>query len=526
VAGRPVIGRSTVAGWSRAGGLDIFNGVGGARRRRRHGGLFLRGLATLVAVGLVAVAGWFLYRLINPDNTVQLQVLGVDGPVEGAVIQAPSGSATTASEGLAPLSLEPPVSLTVTAPGYQTGVFQVDGVPPEGPLGLQLDPVVLNGRVTDPRGTGVAGATVRAGGREANTSDMGSFELTAVVPGPVEVSKIAWETATAEWDGSEGRFEITMSPFLVRGLRVNSEVAGAPADFDAILQMIEGTTINTLAFDTKQESGMVMYDSQVPDARSTGAVVAFYDLSSVLAKAKAQGLYTITRIVTFQDEYWASANPDHAITDSSTGEPWRNQRGLAWMDPTDRQAWEYPLALAAEACDLGFDEIQFDYVRFPTDGDISTASYDQEVDASLRVETIAAFLKEAQTRLHAKGCAVSADIFAIVLSVPDDQGLGQRVEELSHSVDALSPMIYPSHYSPGWLGFADPNAHPADVVGEALASGLPKLEGGAVLRPWLQSFYYDAAQIGAEIDQAESNGLGWLLWNAASEFVPEWLPKG
>jgi hypothetical protein len=165
-------------------------------------------------------------------------------------------------------------------------------------------------------------------------------------------------------------------------------------------------------------------------------------------------------------------------------------------------------------------------VRFPTDGDVSTTSYGMEVDASVRVETIAAFLKEAQTRLHAKGCAVSADIFAIVLSVPDDQGLGQRVEELSHSVDALSPMIYPSHYSSGWLGFSDPNTHPAEVVAEALASGLAKLEGGAVMRPWLQSFYYDAGQIGAEIDQAQTNGLGWLLWNDASDFVPGSLPKG
>jgi hypothetical protein len=515
-----------VAGWSRAGGLDIFNGIGRSRRRGWRGRRFLKAVAILAAVGLAAGAGWFLYRLINPDNTVQLQVLGVDGPVAGAVIQAPSGSATTATEGIAQLSLEPPVSLTVTAPGYQTGVFQVNAVPPHGPLGLQLDPVVLSGKVTGPGGTGVAGATVRVGEREATTDDTGSFELVAAVPGPVEVSKVAWETAAAEWDGSESPFEIGMSPFLVRGLRVNGEVAGDAADFDAILRLIEGTAINALVFDTKQEDGLIMHDSQVPDARNTGAVVALYDAGSVLAKAKAQDLYTITRIVTFQDNYWAPANPDHAIKDSSTGDIWHNDANRAWINPTDRTAWEYPLSLAVEACDLGFDEIQFDYVRFPTDGDVSTTSYGMEVDASVRVETIAAFLKEAQTRLHAKGCAVSADIFAIVLSVPDDQGLGQRVEELSHSVDALSPMIYPSHYSSGWLGFSDPNTHPAEVVAEALASGLAKLEGGAVMRPWLQSFYYDAGQIGAEIDQAQTNGLGWLLWNDASDFVPGSLPKG
>jgi hypothetical protein len=127
--------------------------------------------------------------------------------------------------------------------------------------------------------------------------------------------------------------------------------------------------------------------------------------------------------------------------------------------------------------------------------------------------------------VHAVGCPISADVFAIVLSVNDDEGIGQRVQEVSASVDAISPMIYPSHYSNGWLGFDSPNDHPSEVVSQALTAGMPKLQGG-MLRPWLQAFYYDGDQIAEEIDQAESRGLGWILWNATSDFQASWFPTG
>jgi hypothetical protein len=510
----------------RGRGLDIFEGSGGFGARRRGPGVLTLVVSALVVLALVGAGGWVLYRRLNPDNTVPLLVLGVDGPMAGAVITGPDGeTATTGSEGTAELSFVAPASLAVAAPGYQNAVFNVAVVPEAGDLGLQLEPLVLKGRVADPQGNGIAEASVRAGERETVTDPLGSFELVAAVPGPVEASKLAWETAQAEWDGSSGRLVIAMQPFIVRGARVYGPVAHSAEEFSRLLQMIDGTAINTLVFDTKEESGAVLYDSQVPDARATGAVLDSYDVEAVLAAAQERGLYTITRIVTFQDGYWAPANPDHAARNTSTGQIWENNRGLAWMDPTDRQAWEYPLALAVEACRLGFDEIQFDYVRFPSDGDVTVIGYDQPVDEEVRVATISAFLAEARERLHAEGCPVSADVFAIVLSVDNDQGIGQRVEELSTSVDVLSPMIYPSHYSPGWLGFDDPNDYPSEVVGQALDYGVPRMQGG-MLRPWLQAFYYDAGQIAEEIARAEEHGLGWILWNATSAYEAGWFPRG
>ena len=509
----------------RGRGLNIFEGTGGYGARHRGPGPFTLAVTALVVLALVGAGGWVLYQRLNPDNSVPLMVLGVDGPVAGAVITGPDGeTATTGEEGTASLSFVAPASLTVAAPGYQNAVFNVQSVPEAGDLGLQLEPLVLKGRVTDPQGNGIAEAAVHTGDRETTTDALGSFELIAAVPGTVEVSKPAWETAEAEWDGSPSRLVVPMEPFIVKGVRVYAATAHSSEDFSRLLEMIEGTVINTLVFDTKEESGAVLYDSQVPDAQAAGAVLDTYDVETVLAAARERGLYTITRIVTFQDGYWVPANPDHAAINTSTGEVWENNRGLTWMDPTDRDAWEYPLALAVEACRLGFDEVQFDYVRFPSDGDVGVIGYDQAVDEEVRVATVAAFLAEARERLHAEGCPVSADVFAIILSVNDDQGIGQRVEEVSAAVDALSPMIYPSHYSPGWLGFDDPNDHPSEVVDQALDYGMPRMQG-AILRPWLQAFFYDADQIAQEIARAEQDGLGWILWNATSAYEASWLPR-
>ncbi len=138
--------------------------------------------------------------------------------------------------------------------------------------------------------------------------------------------------------------------------------------------------------------------------------------------------------------------------------------------------------------------------------------------------TVAAFLHEATERLHPLGCAVSADIFGIVTSSPTDEGIGQRPDELSAVADALSPMIYPSHYSPGWLGYEDPNDHPGPVTANALDGALPRMASGSVLRPWLQAFSYSSAQIKAAIAEAEERGLGWILWSSSGRYSKKSLP--
>ncbi len=517
---------------SRRDDLAIFDGVrrGGfpsvGRPIRRPGGGPWRRVALLI-IGLGVVAGtvfgvWALIRALTASQSVELRVLGIENPLVGATIEGPEGSGVTDDDGMVMLEFDPPATLVVSAPGYATGSFEVRGLP-EGPLFLQMDPQILKGRVTTSDGAGVAGATVRAGDLETITEEFGSFEITAAPTGSGEVNKAAWEPVSADWDGTEGRLEITLDPFMVRGLRVDAEAAADPDRFQALLRLADTTMVNTLVLDTKNEAGTVHHTSEVALPASIAGPAAYYDVGAALEAARIRDLYTITRIVTFQDPVAALEMPDLALHDIDGG-PWFNNSGFGWLDPTDREAWEYPLGLAVEACGLGFDEIQFDYVRFPTDGDVSRVVTDVEVDGTTRPETIAAFLTEAKERLHPLGCAVSADVFAIILSTEDDQGLGQRPEPLSWAVDVLSPMVYPSHYSPGWLGYPDPNDYPAEVTADALEAGMPRIIGGAVLRPWLQGFGWTAEEIAAAIFEAEYRGLGWMLWNAKSQHDPDSLP--
>ena len=508
--------------------LNVFESRRGfGKSRRGRGAGLIRLLGILLLIGLAGGAVFVLWQRLTQESSATIQVLGLEGPVEGATVEGPDGPVDSDSDGIVDLALDPPIQVVVSATGYHRGTYQISVIPEVGPILLQLDPIILSGRVRASDGVGVAGAAVRLGDLATVTDDVGVFEIVRAIPGTVEISRPAWIPIAIDWDGTdEERLEATLEPFVVRGLRVFSEVAGTPSRFRALLGLADASAVNTLVFDTKEESGAVMYATSVDEALDIGAVRANYDPQGVLADAKSRGLYTITRIVTFQDNFRATARPQHAIRDVTTGDVWRNQTGLGWMDPTDPVSWEYPIALGLEACQLGFDEIQFDYVRFPSDGDVGSTEYDVPVNEVVRIETIASFLTEARSQIGAIGCAVSADIFAIVLSVQNDQGLGQKVEELSYAVDAVSPMIYPSHYGRGWLGHENPNDFPAEVVGDALESGAPRLPGGALMRPWLQAFSYTAAQVLEGVGEAEERGIGWMLWNPFSDFDLAALPEG
>lgn len=344
----------------------------------------------------------------------------------------------------------------------------------------------------------------------AVTDETGAFSLEGY-PGTASFSRLAWLDTTATWDGSDEPLVVTLEPFVVRALRVSRYTAMSDDEFRNTLLMAVNSNVNTLVFDTKTEAGRVLYDTSVQEAHDIGAVDVVYDVEARLAQARARGLYTITRIVSFEDPIRANAQPE-------------NKLAGAWVDMTDPAVWEYPLALAVEACELGFDEIQFDYVRFPAGQTAAALRSRMPTTQEERVGAIMAYLTEAVERLHPLGCAVSADIFGIVLSSPDDQGIGQMPGPLSTVVDALSPMLYPSHYSLGWLGFDDPNDHPGPVVADALDDGWAKWEGTAIMRPWLQAFYYSPSQIRAEIDVTEERGFGWILWNAGGNYNPAALP--
>ena len=364
------------------------------------------------------------------------------------------------------------------------------------------------GLITTPDGEPLPGVTVDIGGEIAVTNERGRYAVSRAPFGPMAVTRPAWVPIEAEWDGTPS-LDFTLEPFVVRGIRANWVVFDEDK-WDSILSLADQSVVNTIVFDTKDESGQVLYDTTVALAQEIGAVHVFYDPVDRIAEARAHDLYTITRIVTFEDNLWANSGEAQVIG--------------AWVDARNQDNWEYPIALAVEACGLGFDEVQFDYIRFPAGSAGGALNRREGLTEEIRVAAIESFLEEARAAINPLGCAVSADVFAIVMSTPDDQGIGQKPEGLSRHLDAISPMIYPSHYGNGWLGFDDPNEHNAEVTADALDDGAPRLTNPALMRPWLQAFYYNASEILEGINEAEKRGFGWMLWNVNGNYDLAALP--
>jgi hypothetical protein len=462
---------------------------------------------------------------------VGLTVLGADDltPVEASIAVGDEVIATDAGGAAELLWDEDPIEVAVGAQGFYETTMTITEKPIEGPVEIRLEPVVLNGMVTGTDGRPLPGASIRLGENLETRSDSdGEFTLFRAVPGDLVVTRPAWEGATVTWDGSDPEVAVELEPRMIRALRVAGDGSGAGnvEKWQELLELADNTAINAFVVDTQDEGGYVYHDTEVQLAYEIDAVRPRYDAAQVIEDMDEHGLYKITRIVTFQSNQLARARPDIAAINTQTGLPWTNNKDLAWLDPTDRNSWDYPLALAEEACRLGFDEIQFDYVRFPSDGPISQLSFDSltaenyysDESEQIRVSTIAAFLEEAHDRLNSMGCAVAADIFAITLESTSDEGIGQSPRVFSNYIDVLSPMIYTYTYGPGWKGWADPNDHAGELVAAALDAGIPRLEGFAIYRPWLQRAFLEDEEILEIQDIAEDRDMGWMLWSAGTIF--------
>jgi hypothetical protein len=311
--------------------------------------------------------------------------------------------------------------------------------------------------------------------------------------------------------------------FVARAVYLNPTVDDG-YDLDRLLGLIDRTELNALVIDVKEEG--VYVDTAVDLFLESGTVVPYYDVAAVLDALHAHDVYAIARQVVFKDTPLAEARPDLAVADTATGGPWRDMNGVAWVNPFNKDVWAANIDLALELVGRGFDEIQFDYVRFPTDGDIEAMDFGREVTEPVRVETIVGFLGEARANLAASGARVGADVFGFTLLL-DDIGIGQNVGRISQVVDYVCPMVYPSHFPNGSIAVAGhPNDFPYETIAISLAAGEEKVAGlTGMIRPWLQDFTlpgmsdYGPAQVRAQIDAAEANGAaGWMVWNAASVY--------
>jgi len=459
--------------------------------------------------------------------TLEVVILAGDdlSPLASASLTVGEEEAEVSGEGIAGFTwVQGGMELEASAPGFRTAPVTLERFPEAGRIEFRLDPVVLAGRVTTPDGTALPGATVVLAGVSDETDDEGRFLIERAVPGEIQLTRPAWEDGEHQWDGASERIDIAMEPLVIKAIRVGGDSAGDAGAWSEVLSLADITAINAVIVDIKDESGTVLHDTEVSRAHEIGAVKAFYDLDAVVRDLNEHDLYKVARIVVFQDSNLAAAEPDHAVVNEGGG-LWETYAGQRWLDPTDLASFEYAVDLAEEACNRGFDEIQFDYVTFPFGGDTSLVTFDAAYTEEVRVASISTFLERAYTVLSPNNCAVGSTVLAITLESSSDEGIGQRPGAMSRTVDVLSPMIYTTNYGAGWKGFEDPNAHPIEIVDEALRAGERKLEGFAYYRPWLQTWAISSGDVLDAQGAAEDLGMGWMLWSNASKYPADMLPS-
>lgn len=310
-------------------------------------------------------------------------------------------------------------------------------------------------------------------------------------------------------------------PIEIRGVHVSLGLASLPGKLEEYLALRrEGLT--ALELDVKDESGQIGFMPQgVELARDVGAAAEYYDPAAAARLAHARDVYLIGRVVVFEDPVLASQRSELAVR-RADGAVWRDAAGFAWTNPYDRRVWAYNVGIAAAAARRGFDEILFDYVRFPSDGDVASATY-QGRRGIARDDAVPAFLRYAARRLEPLGVRVSTTVFGLAAS--QDLGVGQRPRRMARHVDAIYPMTYPSLFGPGALGLDDPATAPGATVAEALADLRRAVAGVDVLIiPWVQDFTftqpYRLPEVRAQERAARHAGAkGFMLWNAEGVYT-------
>lgn len=305
----------------------------------------------------------------------------------------------------------------------------------------------------------------------------------------------------------------------VRGLHVTGWIAGGKKSFGKLVDLVNKTELNALCIDVKDSDGILSYNTSVPLERQIKASHhAIGNVGYMMKTMLDSDVYPIARIAVFKDPVLANARPDLAIH-SSGGGLWRDRTGTGWANPYNRAVWDYNIDLAIDAAKRGFKEIQWDYVRFPSDGRVSATVYPGK-DSRSESEVIRDFLRYARKRLSPYNVVMSADIFGLTSIVGHDMGIGQTVKLIAENVDYVCPMVYPSHYANYEYGIPNPNKAPYETVRLSLGDHVEAITGTkAKVRPWLQDFslygvHYGREQVIAQRKAAAEMGITeFILWN-------------
>ncbi|MEO5580073.1 MAG: putative glycoside hydrolase [Gemmatimonadaceae bacterium] len=321
------------------------------------------------------------------------------------------------------------------------------------------------------------------------------------------------------------------TPAVVRGLYVN-RWAAIGRKMGQLIEIAKTTEVNALVIDVKDDRGFVLYKSRVPLAIEIGAdtnsTMAHRRVRALLDTMSAHGIYPIARIVVAKDPLLANAKLDWAIKRKDNGQPWLDKDGQPWLDPHHRAVWQYAADLAKEAYDLGFAEVQFDYVRFPDEKRLVRETSYALANGRIRAQVIRDQLGFLRAALKPLAMPVTIDVFGLTATDTTDMGIGQKWEMFVDQADVVLPMVYPSHFAPGSYKIGNPNARPYAVIAAAMKDvnrRTAKIAGAAKVVPWYQDFTlgpprYGAEQIRAQKKAGYDNGFqSWILWNPGSRYT-------
>jgi hypothetical protein len=321
------------------------------------------------------------------------------------------------------------------------------------------------------------------------------------------------------------------TPKVLRGLYVNRWAALGKKIWQ-LIDVAKTTEVNALVIDVKDDRGFVLYKSRVQLAREIGAdttmPISQKRLRSILDTMAAYNIYPIARIVIAKDPLLAGKRLDFAIKRKDNLEPWLDKNGKPWLDPNHREIWQYAADLAKEAFDVGFSEVQFDYVRFPDEKRLVSEAVYPLAKGRLRAQVIREQLGFLRSTLAASHIPMTIDVFGLTATDTTDMGIGQRWEMFVDRADVVLPMVYPSHFAPGTYKLGNPNAHPYSTIDHALKDAKRRsstVPGAAKVIPWYQDFtlgppHYYAEHVRAQKKAGYDNGFqSWILWNPGSRYT-------
>ena len=335
-------------------------------------------------------------------------------------------------------------------------------------------------------------------------------------------------------------YKVYVRPEKVKGIYVSGPRAGSSKYMPQLIELAKETEINAMVIDIKNDSGEVTYKMDIPEVTQIGAGVNYIkDIKELIETLNENNIYPIARIVAFKDSYIAEKRPELTIKNKD-GSVWRDKSNIAWVNPYNKEVWDYIIAIAKEAAAVGFKEIQFDYIRFSTDSRMKNADFGELAETMSRTEIINEFTKYAYEQLSPLGVYVSADVYGtIITSKVDAEIVGQDYVEMSKYLDYICPMVYPSHYANNSMGIKYPDLDPYNIIYKSMNYSNEKLSiidgHKAIVRPWLQAFTaswlasyqtYGGTQIRQQIQAVYDSGLEeWILWNGSCSYTNDGLEK-